>query len=192
MRIREIIKKIPFALPFYVWIMDVVPFLFYTEPEVLTIQGSKMYLNVREQDKDMRKTFRAYAKNRVHEPRTTQFVQDVLKQGDIFVDLGANIGYFSLLAAKTVGKGGRVFSFEPENRNFKYLIRNKELNNYNQITAAQKAISNKKDKVKLYICPYDTGHHTINQSEGITSYTTAAVYEPDKITYSEIETVTLD
>lgn len=190
--IKNLIKKIPFMIPLYKSIKNDLPYLFYNKPKVLIIQGSKMYLNVHERDKSIQKTFRAYAKNQIHEPTTTKFIRNILKEGDTFIDLGANIGYFSLLAANKVGKKGKVFSFEPEPRNFKYLMKNKELNEYNQITATQKALSNKKDVIKLYICPYDTGHHTIKQSEGITSYETSAVYEQDKICSIEIETIILD
>jgi len=192
--IREIIKKIPFSVSIYHWVIETLPYLFYRKPEVLIIQGSKMYLNVWESDKNIRKTFRVYARLGIHEPITTHFIQEILKERDIFIDLGANIGYFSMLAARAVGAKGQVFSFEPEERNFKYLTRNKELNNYSQMKPLNMAVSNKKGRVKLYICPYDTGHHTIQQAEGITSYTTttALSYEANKISYIEIETITLD
>ncbi|MBS7812067.1 FkbM family methyltransferase [Roseococcus pinisoli] len=47
------------------------------------------------------------------EPAETDFVLAVLEAGDCFVDVGANIGWFSVLAAQAVGPGGRVYSFEP-------------------------------------------------------------------------------
>jgi len=47
------------------------------------------------------------------EPDETYAVKRILKPGDIFVDVGANIGYFSLLASTVVGPGGCVHAFEP-------------------------------------------------------------------------------
>jgi len=48
-----------------------------------------------------------------YEPQTTEFVRAHLAPGDVFVDVGANHGYFTLLAAALVGERGGVFSFEP-------------------------------------------------------------------------------
>lgn len=48
-----------------------------------------------------------------YEPAVTDAILTALRPGDVFIDIGANIGYFSLLAAKTVGTTGRVIAFEP-------------------------------------------------------------------------------
>ncbi len=55
----------------------------------------------------------AYFKGDVYEPRTTGFVLSALEEGGTFVDIGANHGYFTLLAAARVGTSGRVAAFEP-------------------------------------------------------------------------------
>jgi FkbM family methyltransferase len=148
-----------------------------------------MFINIDDPDLRMRKTFQAYGMNLVHEEGTTALFKKVVKQGNVVVDLGANIGYFTLLAAKLVGENGKVFSFEPEPQNFNYLIRNIELNNYQNVFAYQKAIADKVGKTKLYICTYDSGHHTINQSEGIEAYRLGRAGETKEI---EIDLVTLD
>ena len=49
----------------------------------------------------------------VWEPAMSRWVEDYLREGDVFLDFGANIGYFSLLAAHAVGPRGRVVAFEP-------------------------------------------------------------------------------
>jgi FkbM family methyltransferase len=190
--IKAIAKRIPIVARPYRWWRDNFKYLFYFKPRALVVQDSLMYLNVWEKDLSIRNTFRIYAKNLIHEASTTRLFRNLLKSGDTFVDLGANIGYYSMLACRLVGQTGQVLSFEPEPRNFKYLSRNKELNSYSQMTPVHRAVSDKKDVVKLFVCPYDTGHHTIKQSEGITSYETKAVYDKDKIMYVEVETVTLD
>jgi len=48
-----------------------------------------------------------------YEEAETRFVEKLLQPGDIVVDAGANVGYFSLLCASLVGEGGRVEAFEP-------------------------------------------------------------------------------
>jgi FkbM family methyltransferase len=164
--------------------------LFWSGGKVLEVQGSRMYVDVNHEDPSMRKTFQAYALNRIHEPATTGLFTKVVKKNDVVLDLGANIGYFSLLAARLVGKDGRVYSFEPEPRNFGFLKKNIELNDYSQVTPNQKAVANEPGTVKLYICHYDTGHHTINQYGGIESYNLTKQEAPKD--YVEVEKVALD
>lgn len=64
----------------------------------------------------------------IFEPECIYFLRDCLNRGNTFMDVGANIGYFSLFAAKRVGKTGSVFSFEPGKFAFDLLRRNKNLN----------------------------------------------------------------
>ncbi len=49
--------------------------------------------------------------NEVYEPHETQLLIDCIKPGNIVLDVGANIGYFTLLFAKLVGENGHVFAF---------------------------------------------------------------------------------
>ena len=164
--------------------------LFWRNQNVIEIQGSKMYVNVFDPDPSMRRTFRAYAINKVHEESTTALFCKIVKEGDVVVDLGANIGYFTLLAAKLVGKKGKVYAFEPEPRNYQYLIRNIQLNGYDNVVALQKAVADKPGKIKLFICPYDTGHHTIQKYDGIQAYRPDFVDE--KKEFVEVDQVCLD
>ena len=168
--------------------------LLWPYENTIEVQGSKMYVNIYDKDPIMRRTFRAYALEGVHEESTTILFKKVVKEGDVVVDLGANIGYFSLLAAKLVGKKGKVYSFEPEPRNYNYLLKNIELNGYDNVFATQKAVGEEAGKVKLYICPYDTGHHTINQYGGIKEYESVYKYDSteDKKEFVEVEKVSLD
>jgi len=59
----------------------------------------------------------------VIEPWTHKVVQSRLRDGDVVVDLGANHGYYSLLAAGIVGPRGRVHAFEANPRTFSNLMR---------------------------------------------------------------------
>lgn len=156
---------------------------------IVEIQGSKIYLNISDSNPGLRQTFQAYALKGIHEEATTSIFKKIIKPGDIFLDLGANIGYFSLLAAKLVGEKGKVFSFEPEPRNFYYLQKNIEINNYKNIYPFQKAVSNINDMIELFICDYDSGHHTINQYEGIEVYSHGRPTQKKSI---KIEAVKLD
>lgn len=52
-----------------------------------------------------------------YEPHVTAILKKVLAPGMVFLDIGANVGYFSCLAASIVGDNGCVLSFEPETYN---------------------------------------------------------------------------
>ena len=64
----------------------------------------------------------------IFEPECIYFLRDCLNRGNSFMDVGANVGYFSLFAAKTVGRTGSVFAFEPGKFAFDLLSQNKNLN----------------------------------------------------------------
>jgi FkbM family methyltransferase len=70
----------------------------------------------------------------VYEPQETQLVSRILNRGDVFVDAGANWGYFTLTAAQRVGAAGRVLAFEPEPRLFELLCANLRLNALDWVT----------------------------------------------------------
>ena len=66
--------------------------------------------------------------NGYYEFAEEEFLKKVLRGGDWFVDVGANIGSFSLLAAQKVGSFGRVFSFEPNPHPYSLLSKSLVLN----------------------------------------------------------------
>jgi FkbM family methyltransferase len=58
------------------------------------------------------------------EPGTVKWIETEMKPGDVFYDVGANIGIFSIYAARHLGPNGRVFAFEPHNFKFVRLVDN--------------------------------------------------------------------
>ncbi len=178
-------KILWFVEPLY----DKIFALLYKNQKVRTLQGSKMYLDVSHPHPGMRKTFQTYALNNIHEPETTELFKRLINRGDTIVDFGANIGYFTLLAARLTGKKGIVYAFEPEPTNFKFLQKNISLNGYDNVKAFQKAVSSENGKTELFICDYDTGHHTINSYNGIKAYSKGRKSQMHSI---EIETIKLD
>jgi len=65
-----------------------------------------------------------------------------LQPGDVFVDVGGNLGMFTIFAAKIVGPTGRVIAFEPETIAFGRLQANVALNGLQNVTVLQLALSN--------------------------------------------------
>jgi len=58
---------------------------------------------------------------KIFEKFETELVKQEIHDGDTVLDIGANIGYFSLIFSKIVGNNGRVYAFEPDPNNFKIL-----------------------------------------------------------------------
>jgi FkbM family methyltransferase len=74
----------------------------------------------------------------------------IVKEGMVVVDIGANIGYYTLIAAKLVGKSGIVYVFEPMPSNYECLCKNIEVNGYTNVVLIQKAVSNKYGIAKVW------------------------------------------
>jgi hypothetical protein len=73
---------------------------------------------------------------------THWFVQS-LRRGDLMVDVGANVGYYTILGALLVGETGRVYAFEPDPVSFEILRRNVAFHDLGNLVLEQKAVSNK-------------------------------------------------
>jgi len=92
-----------------------------------------------------------------YEPRHVALMKRIVKQGETVVDIGAHIGYYTLILAETVGPKGKVFAFEPNPENFEVLKKNVEINGYKNVILEQKAVSNKNGKAKFYFSKINSG-----------------------------------
>jgi len=101
-----------------------------------------------------------------YEPQTTELFREVVKLGMTVVDVGAHIGYYTILASKLVGPGGKVFAFEPEPNNYADLKRNIELNRSANVVALCKAVSNKDGRARLFTTPGSSGECSLVEVEG--------------------------
>jgi len=79
-----------------------------------------------------------------YEPQETQLASRILRAGDVFVDVGANWGYFTLAASHWVGPSGRVFAFEPEPRLFDLLRTNVALNSLDYVEPYRLAVADRR------------------------------------------------
>lgn len=74
----------------------------------------------------------------------------LLQPGGVFIDLGANQGEFTVVAAHLVGKDGRVFAFEPSPMMQERLFKNIELNGFQQVSIEPVAVADKPGRMTLY------------------------------------------
>ncbi|MCX2981718.1 FkbM family methyltransferase [Halieaceae bacterium IMCC14734] len=91
----------------------------------------------------------------------TELVVRLLGPGQCFLDVGANIGYYSVLAAHLVGPQGRVVAFEPEPANFALLQDNIQLNQLTQATAVAAALAATSGTARLHLNLENRGDHQL-------------------------------
>ena len=85
------------------------------------------------------------------EIRLTRFLLNNVKEGNVFIDIGAHYGYYSLLASKLVNEEGKVYSFEASINNYQILKKNTE--NSNNIEIYNYAVSDEETMVVFYEFP---------------------------------------
>jgi FkbM family methyltransferase len=104
----------------------------------------------------------AYA-GRPFEPGSVAFIKRSIRPGMIVLDVGANVGYFTLLFARLVGKSGRVIAFEPGLYAAELLEQNVSINGFDQVTIVRKALGDRPGTV-----------HFLEGPEGFDGYSSLA------------------
>lgn len=117
--------------------------------------------------------------NGIWEWKETHWFLRNVREGDVVLDIGANVGYYTLIAARLVGIKGRIYAFEPDPVSFKILDQNVKLNGFKNVVLEPKAVSNEKGSIKLYLAESNKGDHRIYQTK-------------ENRPFVEIEAVTLD
>ena len=80
-----------------------------------------------------------------HEKNERRFLCRFLRKGDAFLDIGANMGLYSLLASKLAGPTGQVYAFEPDPNTYRRLLLNLELNGLENVSCHQIALSDREE-----------------------------------------------
>lgn len=110
------------------------------------------------------------------EPLQTADFLKTVKRGDTVMDIGANIGYYTVLASKLVGKSGKVYAFEPDRENYILLLKNLALNGCKNVVPVKTALGEKKGRVRFYEDPANPGESSLaksrNTNHSIVSVTT--------------------
>ena len=118
----------------------------------IDVDGSRLYIFPETWD------FHAYV-DRPFEPYTVELFKCAIKPGSRVLDIGAQFGYYSLLAAKRTGCDGKVYAFEPAPVNFKLLERNIQANGYgNIIHAVQKGVGERHTTASLFLYEGSDSH----------------------------------
>lgn len=87
--------------------------------------------------------------NGTYEREQTRLFEQLLSPGGVVLDVGANVGYYTLLASVLVGDGGAVHAFEPEPRNAEFLRHHLRVNRARNVTVQQAAVSDREGTARF-------------------------------------------
>jgi len=111
------------------------------------------------------------------ESEVTRVLTSTVKQGMTVIDIGAHIGYYTLLFAKSVGPSGRVFSFEPHPSNFDLLSKNVQLNKLMQVQPLNQAVFSHAGEITISV-PDDqpnSGNGSACIAKGVQQFRVSAI-----------------
>jgi FkbM family methyltransferase len=128
---------------------------------VVDVEGFKLALH--QHDSIISESIR---NSKVWAEAETRLFRELIKPGMVVVDVGANIGYFSLLASVLVGSGGHVHAFEPDPLNCSLLRKSIRLNDVSNIEVVQMALSDDNATISLFIDSQNKGDHRIWEPTG--------------------------
>ena len=91
-----------------------------------------------------------------------RIIESIVTEGQTVVDVGAHVGYFTLLMAKLVGPGGKVFAFEPHPILNQALVKNVAANGFSDIVEIHEmALSDKTAEASLCMSPHNSGDNRL-------------------------------
>lgn len=122
----------------------------------------------------------------LYEPPVTRVFQRQLRPGATVMDVGANWGYFTLLAAAAVGPSGTVVSLEPDPRQYDTLARNVEINGFTHVKTVRAAASAHAGRLTLL------GYADDEENRGVTRIAEGDEPVPGATRQFEVDSVTID
>lgn len=113
-----------------------------------------------------------------HEPEVSSLLTTL--HGRVFIDIGANVGYYSFLLHDNFDK---IIAVEPHPKNVQLIQKVKEKYGYPKVSILPRAIGNKKGKTKLYLGSHCGGHSLLQSGRFI---------QKPNLNYIAVKTMTLD
>jgi FkbM family methyltransferase len=114
-----------------------------------------------------------------YEPMTTRFVIEMLRPGDVFVDIGAHFGYFTLLASRLVGPQGKVVAVEAVPSTFAMLSENVRRNGLENVELHNCAAYSEETSLTFKV--FDVVHSSLN-----TAFSARGTLEGRQAAFSEV------
>jgi FkbM family methyltransferase len=121
-----------------------------------------------------------------------QTFAQLIQPGDTVIELGAHVGYTSLYLAKLAGEGGKLFAFEPQLSNLRYLERN--VASLPQVEVVPKAASDRQGVADFFVDPRTGENSTLvpDEFEAVFAANRKKAFSNEQFHATQVETVTLD
>lgn len=129
-------------------------------PSELDIRGATVCLNQRDAIVSGNLALGCY------EAFNLDFFSSHLQPGITFMDIGANIGVYTAVAAKHIGVSGTVIAVEPDESNCSFIRRTIRRNGFTNTTVIQKAAGNRCGNAELFLCDLNKADHRIYDATG--------------------------
>lgn len=123
----------------------------------------------------------------LHEPEITKLLKNGIREDSVFVDVGANIGKYVLLASKIIKteNGGKIIAIEPDPDNYRILVKNCKLNGLIDVICVNEAVYDQEGEANLYIPSSGRGRSSlVSQSDKSIKVKTKTL---DKILLDELK-----
>jgi FkbM family methyltransferase len=131
-------------------------------------------------------------RDKIWEPFETEVFRRICFAGDVVADIGANIGWYSVLASKLVGESGRVFSFEPDSKNMQLLKKNLAVSGgAGPVQTRACAVSDRSSLEKLFLSETNLGDHQLFDDGGSRKSLDVPVVSLDDVFFNEPNRPTL-
>lgn len=156
----------------------------HLHPDMAIVHGNKMFLDINDDLK--------LSTDGMHERFETSLFKKFVKKGGTVLDIGADIGYYTLLTGKLVGENGKVFAFEPDPSDFNLLKKNIAVNGYKNITPVNKAVSNRSGKAQFSLTISSIGNVYTDIEEKLITVDTITLDEFFKDYSGKIDLIKMD
>ncbi|WP_158507467.1 FkbM family methyltransferase [Candidatus Nitrosotenuis cloacae] len=115
----------------------------------------------------------------------TKVIRQHVKKDMIVADLGANLGFYTMLSASLVGSKGKVYAFEPFLHNANLITASAELNQFSNVIVVNSAVADTNGETTLFLSPYYSSEHSLFDFH----YTTGAksTHETTKIKMTTLD-----
>jgi FkbM family methyltransferase len=117
----------------------------------------------------------------VYEKPETRFFLQAIRPGAMFLDIGANVGYYSALALARIGPSGRVIAVEPDPEAFEYLQRTVAANGADRATLINQGLADKPGTLRLYRNPSNRGDNRFYPNDLASGYLEVEVARADDV-----------
>jgi len=127
------------------------------------------------------------------EKRETKLMESIIRPGMHVVDIGANIGYYSLLFSRWVGGLGQVYAFEPESENYVMLCYARDAAGRNNLNIENAAVGSDSRVTSIFVNPIHGGdHRLVNPFDGCMETRVRMVALDDVFSQSKIDFIKMD